>query len=280
VSVASPKMDPWRALDQWRKYGELGPGNFSLADKLRLGAMSVGTRLLLRLAGATLHVQSSGDEAFRDDLLHSRRSFIFLAWHNRVAGLLTYHDLFGRRRVDYRLETIVSASRDGEPLARLIRENGGGVIRGSSSRDGVAALKQAIDRISRGFNLGTVGDGPRGPRYQLKPGPILLGKLTGLPIVPFTWACNRVAQLHRAWDQMMIPLPFASMEYRFGQPLQIAPDAGARELVAARREMEARLNALTQWADTHTGVAWQIPKPKPNEILKRRPRQVLADKRQ
>lgn len=279
MSVASPKIDPWRALDQWRKYGEQGPGKFTLAEKLRLGAMSVGTRLLLRLAGSTLRVSSSGDEGFREDLLYSRRSFIFLAWHNRVAGLLTYHDLFGRRRVDYRLETIVSASRDGEPLARLIRENGGGVIRGSSSRDGVAALKQAIDRIRGGFNLGTVGDGPRGPRYELKPGPILLGKLTGLPIIPFTWACNRVAQLHRAWDQMMIPLPFAGIEYRFGQPLQIPADAGPRELVQARREMEARLQALTQWADARTGVAWQIPKPKPGEVLKRRPRQEIREKR-
>lgn len=279
MSVASPKTDPWHTLRTWRKFGDEAPATFSLAEKVKYAAVSGLTRVMLYVVGATIRASATGDEAIREDLLHSRTGALFVSWHNRLPGALTYHDLYGRRSMRYRLETIVSASRDGEYLARMIRESGGGVIRGSSSKDGVAALKQAIDRTRQGCNLFTIGDGPRGPRYEMKPGPILLAKMSGLPIYPFTWAASKVAQLHRSWDQMMIPLPFARVEYRFGQPLRVPEEAGPREIVNLRRELEARLNALTQWADANTGVALQIPRPKPGEVLKRREKQKIDTRR-
>jgi lysophospholipid acyltransferase (LPLAT)-like uncharacterized protein len=113
----------------------------------------------------------------------------------------------------------------------------------------------------------------------MKPGPILLAKMSGLPIYPFSWAASRVAQLHRSWDQLMIPLPFARVEYRFGEPLHVPQEAGPREIVNLRRELEARLNTLTEWADQNTRVSLQIPKPKPGEVLKRRQRQKIDTRR-
>jgi lysophospholipid acyltransferase (LPLAT)-like uncharacterized protein len=279
VSVASPKLDAWQALRRWRKFGDENPGAFGITERLKFAGVSALARVMLLVLGATTRQSAHGDEAIRQDLLLGRTNALFVSWHNRLAGALTYHDLFGRRNMAYRLETIVSASRDGELLARMIRESGGGVIRGSSSREGVAALKQAMDRLRQGFNLFTVGDGPRGPRYEMKPGPILLAKMSGLPVYPFTWAGSRVAQLHRAWDQMMIPLPLSRVQYRFGPPLRVAPDAGPREIAAARRELEARLNELTRWADDNTRVAWQIPKPRPGEVLKRRSHQKINTRR-
>lgn len=279
MSVASPKMDAWQVLRRWRKFGDENPRSFSLAERIKFAGVSGLTRIALLALGSTIRQSATGDEAIREDLLYSRKGALFVSWHNRLPGALTYHDLYGRRSVSYRLETIVSASRDGELLARMIRESGGGVIRGSSSREGVAALKQAIDRLREGFNLFTIGDGPRGPRYEMKPGPILLAKMSGLPIYPFTWAASRVAQLHRSWDQLMVPLPFARVEYRFGQPMQVGADAGPREIATARRELERRLNELTRWADANTYVALQIPKPKPGEVLKRRERQKIDTRR-
>jgi lysophospholipid acyltransferase (LPLAT)-like uncharacterized protein len=165
---------------------------------------------------------------------------------------------------------IVSSSRDGELLARPMRETGGLDIRGSSSRDAAVALRQAIEAARAGTAIATVGDGPRGPRYELKPGPIMLAKATGMPIVPCTWACTRAMQLHRSWDQMMIPLPFSSIHVRYGEPVHVPPDAGNAEISDLRRDLEQRLMRLTDWADANTRIAWQLPKPRAGEAIKRR----------
>jgi lysophospholipid acyltransferase (LPLAT)-like uncharacterized protein len=124
-----------------------------------------------------------------------------------------------------------------------------------------------------------VGDGPRGPRYHLKPGPLLLAKLSGVPIYPVTWAGSRVLQFHRAWDQMMIPYPFSRIEYGMGEPLHVPADADNAALAALRRDLESRLAALTEWADANTRVARQVPKPRPGEVLKRKPGTPIEAKR-
>jgi hypothetical protein len=75
---------------------------------------------------------------------------------------------------------------------------------------------------------------------------------------------------------LMLPLPFSRIEFRFGEPYHVAADADARAIATARRELERRMDALTEWADANTGVAIQFPKPKENETLKRKRDVVLA----
>jgi lysophospholipid acyltransferase (LPLAT)-like uncharacterized protein len=262
--------DPWAQWLSFRHYGQRRRSDFTLKERLTYAASSAVTRMLLRVWTDTCRWESEGDQPFRRDLLMCRRNFIFVLWHNRVPAFFAYLDAIARRDPRFRADSIVSASKDGEFLARPIRENGGMVIRGSSSRDAARALRGGVAAAAEGASIATVGDGPRGPRYRLKPGPVLLAKATGLPIVPLTWAGSRVAQLHRSWDQLMLPLPFSRLQFRFGEPFEVSQDADARAIARARRELEQRLEALTHWADTNTRVALQVPRPKPGELLKRR----------
>ena len=255
---------------RFRHYGERDPSEFTLREKLTYGLASGAARMTLRLWTDTCRWHVEGDTDIRRHVLLDRECFIFLCWHNRVPGFFAYLDSLSRRRQDIRVDSIVSASKDGEFLARPIRENGGYVIRGSSSRDAAKALRDSIAAANEGASIATVGDGPRGPRYKLKPGALMLAKATGLPIVPVTWTCNRAAQLHRSWDQLILPLPFSTIHMRFGEHFHIPPDAGPREIARARRELEQRLQDMTDWADNGTRISRQIPRPKPGEILKRR----------
>jgi lysophospholipid acyltransferase (LPLAT)-like uncharacterized protein len=93
-----------------------------------------------------------------------------------------------------------------------------------------------------------VPDGPRGPRYVVKPGVIHLARATGAPIVPVTYAASRMRQLH-SWDRLIIPLPFCRVLYVIGEPLRVPRDADDRDLEAMRCELEGRLNTITQAAD-------------------------------
>ena len=281
MSVASEKdeLSNWKAWHAYRKFGMLTADDFSPAQKMRYAGIAAAGRLFLRGCFATCRWEVDGDADFRHDLLHGQRNFIFAMWHNRLSAFFAWAGRYALRNPAFRMDCIVSASKDGEFLARVIRENGGGEIRGSSSRDASKALRSAVSAAEAGTNIATVGDGPRGPRYILKPGPILLAKTTGVPIVPFTWGCNRAVQLHRSWDQLMVPMPFSRIRMKFGEPLVVPEDADGREIVTLRRELESRLKTLTDWADKNTRVAFQLPKPKPGEVLKRRPHIELDERR-
>jgi lysophospholipid acyltransferase (LPLAT)-like uncharacterized protein len=274
MSGASDKTS-WAEMARIRKYGEREPGEFSITQRLLFAATSAAARLFVRASTDTCHWQGV-EPGLRQDLLLGRTHVIFLVWHNRVPAFFPWLASLSRRDWRFRCDAMVSGSKDGELLARPIRESGGVVIRGSSSKDATAALRGAVEAAAEGANIATVGDGPRGPRYRLKPGPVLIAKATGLPVVPVTWVGSRVLQLHRSWDQLMLPLPFSRIEFRFGEPYQVAADADARGIATARRELEKRMGALTEWADANTRVAIQFPKPKPGEVLRRRPEIELA----
>ena len=50
---------------------------------------------------------------------------------------------------------------------------------------------------------GSTPDGPRGPRMRVQPGIIALARLSGAPILPFTFAVSR-AQGRGSWDRFVI----------------------------------------------------------------------------
>ena len=280
-------MSVARAQDLWGEYfrrvafGDADPRAVSFKRRLMRSAVSAGVRTALKVTWATTRMSAPGQEDLLRDFVRGEKRGILLSWHNRVVGMLM---LLSRQAQaedndSYRMASLISASEDGELLARPIRDQGGQVARGSSSRDALAALREALAFARRGYSLTTVGDGPRGPSYELKAGAVVLSKLTGMPVYPITWAGTKVAQLHRAWDQLMIPMPFSRIQFRLGEPLQVAADADDEAMAEARRELESRLHTLTEWADQETRVGWQIPKPKPGEVLKRRRTEQGAGKR-
>ena len=281
MSVASEKNElvAWKAWYRFRRYGSNPDGSYSLTERLQHAGVAALGRLFVRVCIDTCRWRVEGDTGYRHEMVQGRRQFIFVMWHNRVPAFYAWAARNAMRSPRFRMDSIISASKDGEFLARMIREGGGGEIRGSSSRDATRALRAGVIAAKQGAIIATVGDGPRGPRYALKPGPIMLAKATGVSIVPVTWACNRTFQLHRSWDQLMAPLPFSTIRMRFGEPLHVPEDADGREIVTLRRELESRLDTLTEWGDANTRIAWQLPRPRTGEVLKRRPKIELNERR-
>jgi lysophospholipid acyltransferase (LPLAT)-like uncharacterized protein len=110
---------------------------------------------------------------------------IFAIWHNRLAlSLSTYNRYVRRRDPSRRMAAMVSASRDGGMLARVLELFEVQPVRGSTSRRGPQALRELTGWAERGYDLAITPDGPRGPCYQVQEGVISLAQLTGLPIVP------------------------------------------------------------------------------------------------
>jgi len=173
------------------------------------------------------------------NMTEKARGVIGLAWHNR---LLFFAAAFPKRlRVHTR--AVVSASRDGQYVADFIKCFGIDALRGSSSKRGANALLGAIHSIGEKKNVVFTPDGPRGPRYTLKPGPILLASKTGAPIVPLAINASRCWQV-KSWDRFQIPKPWSKLTLIIGEPIYIPADLDSDGIEYWRQIVENAMREL------------------------------------
>ncbi len=135
---------------------------------------------------------------------------IIAFWHNRICAitltfLRKYHP--SRRGV----VVLTSPSRDGEILTQVMAAFRMGSVRGSTSRRGREALLELTEKLRQGFDVAITPDGPRGPKYCLHPGLILLARSAGARILPVHARFSHALTL-KSWDGFRIPLPFSRVE--------------------------------------------------------------------
>ncbi|MSU31154.1 MAG: DUF374 domain-containing protein [Pedosphaera sp.] len=150
--------------------------------------------------------------------------YIFVIWHNRLSlSPIIYRHLMRHRGPNRHLAALVSASKDGGMLTEILKLFRITGIRGSSSRRGAQALRELGTQAGQGRDLALTPDGPRGPRYELKPGVIALAQITGLPIVPISFRLGWKWSL-KSWDRFQIPLPFSLCEVQVAKPILVPSD--------------------------------------------------------
>jgi lysophospholipid acyltransferase (LPLAT)-like uncharacterized protein len=170
---------------------------------------------------------------------------IFAIWHNRLAlALMLYRRYVQRTQPQRRMAAIVSASRDGGLLARVLELFRVQPVRGSSSRRGAQALLEMTSWAERGYDLAVTPDGPRGPRYVVQDGVIEAAALSGLPIVAASFDLSRRWEL-KTWDRFQVPCPLARCVVRLAEPLRVPREGGEAGRRASREELQRRLTAIT-----------------------------------
>ena len=171
---------------------------------------------------------------------------IFCIWHNRLASCIKVLDVHRRpHNAGAGMAALVSASKDGAFLSRILEWFHVQPVRGSSSRRGAQAMLEMTTWSERGYDLTITPDGPRGPCYEIQDGITSLAQLTGLPIVPVSFNLNWKISV-KSWDKFQIPLPFARCEVCVGKTIRVPPNASDAEREDLRRQLEAELRALTR----------------------------------
>jgi len=169
---------------------------------------------------------------------------IFCFWHNRILGITFAFDrAYPKNRGG--VTVLTSPSKDGEILARLVGAFGMEAVRGSSSRRGSRALLELVRLIRGGRDIAITPDGPRGPRYALGPGIILLAQTTGSRIVPAHASFSRCVRM-KTWDGFIIPLPFSKVSVTIDAALAIPGELIGDEFEEKRKNLE---NLLKHAAD-------------------------------
>jgi lysophospholipid acyltransferase (LPLAT)-like uncharacterized protein len=184
----------------------------------------------IRILRATVRLRHHGDERMREwerDGTH----FILAFWHRHLL-LMPY--AYGGKRIS----VLVSQSKDGELIARTVARLGIDSSRGSSSRGGIAGMRSLLRKAAEGWDIAFTPDGPRGPLREVQPGVVLAAAATGLPILPVAVAATR-AKLLRSWDRFVVPLPFSTVHFVYGEPLVVERRG---DTVEAAAELKRRLD--------------------------------------
>jgi lysophospholipid acyltransferase (LPLAT)-like uncharacterized protein len=162
---------------------------------------------------------------------------IMFMWHEELFAVLksaSHQNWIG----------IISASKDGNQLAKLITRWGFRVIRGSASNQSkaVKVLRETI--AVAGQNKMCIGiDGPRGPRRQVKIGMLLAAQKTGVPVY-LVRAQGKGYRLNKSWDKCLIPYPFAKITITASEPILVSKTLDRNGLETLGHELTNQLNNL------------------------------------
>lgn len=167
---------------------------------------------------------------------------IYATWHQRFLPGVTV--LAPRKPI----AIMVSQSPDGEFIARIGNMFGWDTVRGSSSRRGKQALQEVKELSRRGYSIGHVVDGPKGPFGVVKPGLLSIAQATGKAILPTIFSGEK-QWVFNSWDRFMLPKPFSRLIVRFGEPVYVPEKLSDTEFEALRLQVEETMRLLYEDTD-------------------------------
>ncbi|MDD5556605.1 MAG: lysophospholipid acyltransferase family protein [bacterium] len=208
-----------------------------------------GLPAAIRLLGATIRTDWVNDGPA---LARGRegKNCIYCFWHNRLLLMPYYYPHLRRRK---NLCAMTSMSRDGEYIAQVLGGFGFEVVRGSSSRGGEAALLDMAAMLATGLDAAITPDGPRGPRYRVQPGVVILSQMSGVPIYPATYDMRRKRRL-ASWDRFIVPMPFTKAAFVMAGPISVPENADAAGREEIRRRLEETMRGNDREAARMLGI--------------------------
>lgn len=169
--------------------------------------------------------------------------FVAALWHN------TLYLALGPFR-DRGIVVAASLTRAGDRSSALLRRLGyGPPVRGSSSRQPVAALAGMIRAARDGRSVAVTVDGGRGPAGRVRPGVLAVARASGHAVWPVGLAARPCLRVRSSWETVIVPLPFARVVAVVGKPQRIPRAADRDALEASRAELERALHEATREAE-------------------------------
>jgi hypothetical protein len=223
---------------------------FTLPQQIALAIIPRLTAAILAAIGMTLRFEVIAEEGAIPATPSDKGIFCF--WHQCTLPCGWYFR-------KYHSSILISRSFDGELIARTLSLLGFDSVRGSSSRGGAAGLLALQRVMAKGFKAIFTADGPRGPIYQTKMGPVKLAQMTQEEIGSFYLLPERAWTL-KSWDRFLIPKPFSKVIVSWSRPVAAPPaDADATTLEVKRQELNeamerARRNAEQQLQSGRTTI--------------------------
>jgi lysophospholipid acyltransferase (LPLAT)-like uncharacterized protein len=183
----------------------------------------------------TVSITFKNNEAVQK-LESDNQNYIVAFWHNTMIIPWYVH-----RKKNF--TALISKSKDGNLLAKLLRSWKYNVVRGSSSRGGDVALGIMVDYAKNKYSIAITPDGPRGPKYKMKAGAVITAKKSGVPLVLVGVGIKQKKVLD-SWDKFEIPKPFTKINVIYSEPFYFDKHLSFEDTSAKIAECEKILMKL------------------------------------
>lgn len=223
---------------------EVNQPRFTVGQRLALAIVPRIVWLLLWIVGLTWRYEVIAEDGVTPVLFGQKAGAeIYCFWHQCVLPCTMYFRRTGA-------VILISRSFDGELIARILRMFGFDAARGSSSRAGREGLLGLRSVLASGRPAIFTADGPRGPVYQTKMGPIKLAQMTGAPVGAFHLQPERAWTIN-SWDCFLVPKPFTRIVVSWAQWTHVPADLPPDQLEPKRRQLNAAIESARLRALAH-----------------------------
>jgi lysophospholipid acyltransferase (LPLAT)-like uncharacterized protein len=215
--------------------------------RIQIPVIAAAVYTAIRLLGPTLRYEVLGWQ-HAERVYAAKQQCIWSFWHRVIIPIVWW-------RRNHGVVIMNTTAFDGQWTRKVIEWLGFGTAQGSSSRGGLRGLAVMAKRLGEGVDCGFTIDGPRGPRYIAKPGPVMLARKTGCPVMVFHIGVDRGKTFEKTWDHFLLPMPFARAAILFAPPIYVPPDANPEILEAKHAEMQRELERVRDIAESWFGLS-------------------------
>jgi lysophospholipid acyltransferase (LPLAT)-like uncharacterized protein len=209
--------------------------------RVQIPVIAAAVYSVIRMLGPTLQYEVLGWQN-AERVYASGKRCIWAFWHRVIIPIVWWHRNHG-------VVVMNTTAFDGQWTRKVIEWLGFGTAQGSSSRGGLRGLAVMARRLEEGVDCAFTIDGPRGPRYVAKPGPVMLARKTGCPIMVFHIGVERGKTFEKTWDHFLLPAPFSRTVILFAAPIYVPADANADVMEARHAEMQRELERVRDIAE-------------------------------
>jgi lysophospholipid acyltransferase (LPLAT)-like uncharacterized protein len=228
--------------------------------RIQIPIIAAAVYTVIRALGPTLryevlghqHIERANSSGQRCILAFWHRCIIPMVWWARNRGIVVLN----------------TTAFDGQWTRKVIEWLGFDTAQGSSTRGGLRGLAVMAKRMEQGRDSVFTIDGPRGPRYIAKPGPVMLARKTGFPIVVFHSAVDCGKTFTNTWDHFLLPAPFARAVILFAPPIYVPTDANAQVMESKQQEMQSELERVRDIAEAWFQLSEEERQPLRAEFLR------------
>ncbi|GBD91418.1 hypothetical protein BMS3Abin04_02149 [bacterium BMS3Abin04] len=176
-----------------------------------------------------------------DKLFIENQNFVIAFWH----GTMLVPWFINRNR---NFGALVSNSKDGDLLAKILIKWNYIVARGSSNSGGKEALATLLNFADKNYSVAITPDGPTGPPHKMKAGAVITAKKAGIPLILLGINYSKKYVLN-SWDKFQIPKPFSKIYVIYSEPIFVNKNLSYDETSNIILECETELNNLQSKAE-------------------------------
>jgi hypothetical protein len=210
--------------------------------RIQIPIIAAAVYSVIRMLGPTLRYEVLGWQ-HAERVYAAKKQCIWTFWHRVIIPIVWWYRNHG-------VVVMNTTAFDGQWTRKVIEWLGFGTAQGSSSRGGLRGLAVMARRLEEGLDCAFTIDGPRGPRYVAKPGPVMLARKTGCPIMVFHIGVERGKTFEKTWDHFLMPRPFSRTVILFAPPIDVPADAAAEAMEAKHAEMQKELERVRDIAES------------------------------